>query len=147
MVGQLQELFVADARQAEDLDGGERPERFLLLEGEVPASAGGSLLGPGEVSRGLGRDGSAKRSLGAGDHRPWLGGLRSPEQLEGREPAAVGGADQHGEHGKALAGALIHPCLAVLALLGLADLVIADRAAYDPRSPAGRFLRCPVGEV
>jgi hypothetical protein len=41
-VSQLQELLVADAGQAQNFDGGERPERFLSLEGQVspPPSAG-----------------------------------------------------------------------------------------------------------
>jgi hypothetical protein len=56
-------------------------------------------------------------------------------------------AHQHGQDREPLAGALIHAGLAVLAHLGAADLGVADRAGHRPRSPTGRLLHRPVGDV
>lgn len=63
---QFQELFVADAGQAEDLERGEEPKRLLFFIGQVPSPLAGHPFSPGEVACGLGGDASAQRSFGAG---------------------------------------------------------------------------------
>ena len=81
------------------------------------------------------------------------------EQLSGRDlltgaeqglsvaAPAVGGCDEHRQHGQPFAGAGVHARLA--AALGLApvDLVLADRAGRDPRRPAAGVLQRPLGQV
>ena len=63
VVGQLGEFLDADAGVAQDLDGGPGPERVVLLAGQVPALAGGGVLGPGAGGTGWpgGRGGAAGR--------------------------------------------------------------------------------------
>ena len=93
VVRQFQEFFVADAGQEEDLDRGEGPKRFFFI-GQVPSPPAGRLFSPGEVTCGLGGDGSAQRRLGAGDYSPRFSVLRRLEKVGGRAPTTIGGVDQ-----------------------------------------------------
>jgi hypothetical protein len=146
-MGELQELLAADAGESQDLDRGERPERFLFLVGQVAPLAGGGVLGPDASSVGLGGRGPAERPVGALDDlagRCRDGGL---EPSGGRVPALGGGPGEDGEDGQPLAGPLVHPGLAVPAFLGPVDLGVADRARDGPLRPAFGFLSGPLGDV
>jgi hypothetical protein len=46
VVGEFGQFLDPDASGAQDLDGGERPERVLFLFSQIAALAGGWVLGP-----------------------------------------------------------------------------------------------------
>ncbi|MFH8446881.1 hypothetical protein ACH4D3_37425 [Streptomyces sp. NPDC018026] len=96
VVCEFQEFLVANAGQTQDLDHGERPERFLFFIGQVSPAPAGDLLGPDEVACGFRRDGSAQSPAGAGNQSSGLGVSRRLEQAGGVAAPAVGGADQDG---------------------------------------------------
>jgi hypothetical protein len=95
----------------------------------------------------LGGNRSAQRAVGGLDQRA---GLRITGCLQPgcrRTAALVGSADQDGQNRQPLAGALVHPSLAVRAVLGTMDLGVADRTRRNPRPPAGGVLDRPLGDV
>ena len=132
---------------AQHLDGRPGPERVVFLDGEVGALAGGRVVGP-DLERGP--PGTGRRT------RVWPGGgelLAGPglpcrrEQAGGVGALPGDGADQDGQDGQPLAGPGVHPGLAVLGDLALADLVLPDGAGDGPLRPAGRVVECPLGQV
>jgi hypothetical protein len=70
------------------------------------------------------------------------------EPFGGGLPVRVHRGQQRREDGDPLAGPLVHPRLAARARLAvLGDVGVADRAGGGPRSPPGRVLSCPLGQV
>ena len=75
-------------------------------------------------------------------------GLPCCGQQGGGVAAAAGGrVYQGGQDGKPLAGAGVHPGLAVLGHLPADDLVRPDGARDSPLRPPGRVVQCPLGQV
>ena len=147
VVGQLEQFLAADAGQPQHLDRGERPERLVVLVGQVAALARGDVLGPDVAADGLGCDGAPQRAVGVGDQLLLAGCvLRPAVAVRGAAPFG-GGAHQHRQDRQPLAGPLVHAGLAVLAFLGAADLGVADRARCRPPGPPGRVVDGPVCDV
>ena len=57
VVAEFEQFLAADAGQPQDFDGGERPERFLVLVGQVAPFAGDEVLGPDVSPDGFGDEG------------------------------------------------------------------------------------------
>jgi hypothetical protein len=146
-LGQFEQFLAADPVQPQDLDGGERPERFLFFVGQVASFTGSDVVGPDESSDRLGGECFSQISVGAVDHRAGFSRLRCGQQ-SGRGPTpVVGGAHEHGQHGQPFAGALVHAGLAVLEVLGFLHFGVGDRAGRDPRPPPSGILDSPVRDI
>ncbi len=59
----------------------------------------------------------------------------------------AGGGDDGGQDGEPFAGPGIHAGLGPRFVLLVLDVAAPDRAGNGPRSPAGRLVQCPLGEV
>src|SRR5262249_5759279 len=84
---------------------------------------------------------------GGGELLTWLGLPGGSQQVGGLRAALGDGSGEDRQDGEAFAGAGVHAGLAASFVLAPADLLAADRAGGDPRSPAGRVLDGPVRQV
>jgi hypothetical protein len=144
VVAEFEEFFGPDAGEPEHLDERPGPEGVVFLPGQVVAPAAG-VLGPGmdaglAGNPGEGLAGHGERAAG----RSLRGGCQC---LGGAGAVLSGGADQHRQHGQPLAGPGVHPRLAAPVFLAGVDVGLADRAGRGPRSPPGRVLHRPAGQV
>ena len=117
----------------------------VFVEGRGRGGAAGvGVFGP-DPAGGLGlHHRPAQRRAGRGEQLAGLGALGRGEQFGGA--VAFGGhpGDQGGQHRQPFAGALVHPGLAVGAVLLVRDVAGADRAAHRPWRPTGPGRRRPT---
>ncbi|MEV5405382.1 hypothetical protein AB0L20_22690 [Streptomyces albidoflavus] len=144
-MGEFECFLDAHAGVAKDFDDGPGPEGAFLFHGQVPAPAGGGVVGvdaggyPGAAEEVLARR-SGERGSGRGLPP---GGETGLGVLE----LALDGFDQGGECGQQGAGALVHGRLSAGAVLAVVGVAVADRAGRHPRPPACRLIGGPAGEI
>ena len=146
VVAELHEFLGADAGGAQDLDGGPGPEGAVFLGAEVAPFPGGRVAGPDADGGGLG-DGTDQGRTGSGDDAAGPGIAGGLQQCPGVGVLPGGGADQDGQDREPLAGAGVHPRLAVPRDLALDGFRAADRAGCRPASPPGGVISGPLGQV
>jgi len=147
VVGQLGQLLHPHPGHAQHFHRGPGPECMAFLAGEVAPRAACGVLGPHAGHVRAGGDGAAQRLPGGGEHGSGNGGLRRSEAFGGGLALAAGRGDQRWEDGQPLAGPLVHAGLAAVGDLLVRDLPGLDRAGHGPRSPPGRVVHRPLGDV
>ena len=90
---------------------------------------------------------AAQRLARGGEQCAGLGAFGGGEQLGGAGPFGLDPGDQRRQHRQPFPGALVHAGLAPGPVLLVGDVAGADRAAHRPRSPPGRVVVGPLGDV
>ena len=134
-------------RSGEELPRCPGPERPMLFEGQVAALAGAGVIGPDPAWWSCWP--SPGRSIcPAVVNCPARGGAPGCPELAARGVALRSTGRRPGWAGPATVPGCAGPCgTCAAAVLGVGQLRRADRAAGDPRSPPGRVLDRPLGEV
>ncbi len=145
VVGEFQHLLDADAGVPQDVHGGPRPERGLLLVGEVAPLARGHL---GDVDA-ASLTGLATLEFlpGGGEYVPGHGAAGGSDALLGVFALLPDGAQERGQQRQLRPGPLVHPRLHPRFELLLRALGGLDRARRHPRRPPGRVIGRPPGDV
>ena len=147
MVGKLCQFLDADAGQAQHFHHGPGPERAVFFEGEVPAFAGGRVFGPDPAGRGGLHHGPAQRLPAGGEQRAGGGVPGGLQPLGGGVPFGAGPGHQGRQYRQSFPGPLVHPGLSLRPVLLVGHVGGADWAAHGVRSPLGRVLIGPFGDV
>src|SRR5258708_1300862 len=142
VVAEFEEFLDADAGGAQDLHDRPGPEGVLRFEGQVAAPAG-VVFGPDAAGPGPADEDRPSHDEGF----PRLGALSRAEPGPGVFAVATEGGHQRGEHGQALPGPRVHPCLALARGLAQDSLLLADGARRHPGRPATGVFDCPAGQV
>ena len=149
VVGQFGQFLDPDAGHAQDLHGGPGPERAVFLAGQVAALAGAGVLGPDAGRWSSGRA-PARRSVcpAAVNCSPGAAAWRGLQRVR-RRPARGCRRRRPGRAGRAAVRGSAGPsgtCGGGVPSCGT-DLAGADRAGHRPRSPPGRVVQRPLGDV
>ena len=125
VVGELGELFDADAGVAQHLDRRPGPKGPVLFEGQVAPESACRIFAPDAASRLRLRlqHRATERLARRAEQLAWCGRLGRREQLRSPVSFARDEADESGQHREAFPRALVHPGLASQAVLFVRDVV------------------------
>src|SRR6266851_6007927 len=146
-MGELGQFLDADAAVAQYSYCRPGPERLVFFAGEVAAPAIAGVLGPYAGGPGAGSDRPPEGLPARGEHFTRSGGTGGGEPAGGSFSLFVHRGDKVGKDGHAFAGPLIHARFTAGRFFAVRDLPGPDRAGHRPRSPPGRVVSSPLGDV
>jgi hypothetical protein len=145
VVGELEQLLAADAGGAQHLDDRPRPEGVVFFPGQVAVRGVGA--GSPYLHAGFAGGDPGEGVPGDGERAAGRGMARRVQHLGGARPVLGSRASQDGQDREPFPDTGVHPGLAAPVFLAAVDVGLGDRAGHGPRSPAGRVLGGPAGQV
>ena len=145
VVGELEQFLDPDAGGAQHLDDRPGPERVVFFAGQVVPRAGCRVAGPDSRPVAWCGDGRIRVCPAAVNAAPGGAAQRGCQRARRVGRAAGDGADQDRQDGQALAGAGVHPGLAVPVCPCAVRSPRRRPGREPPTGPSGRGPRRPTG--